>query len=295
MKTYDSKDLWQFLFLIRKSDTVSRLAPLILFLVVYSVGVIILELEVLHISENSWLKNLPAMHGLLSFVISLLLVFRTNTAYDRWWEGRKLWGSLVNNSRNFALKIDAMVPEEDLENRSFFKRLIPMYAFALKDHLQSQKTKYSLDDSEDGKKKLFAMDYNKHIPNQIAKQLFARVNLLYTEGKITGDQLIVLNGEVSCFTDICGACERILNTPIPYSYSAFIKKFIMLYILTLPWGYSFSLGYYAVPIVAFIFYVLASLELIAEEIEEPFGFDANDLPMDKISQNIEKHVGEILG
>jgi len=85
-----------------------------------------------------------------------------------------------------------------------------------------------------------------------------------------------------------------LNTPIPYSYSAFIKKFIMLYILTLPWGYSFSLGYYAVPIVAFIFYVLASLELIAEEIEEPFGFDANDLPMDKISQNIEKHVGEIL-
>jgi putative membrane protein len=67
-----------------------------------------------------------------------------------------------------------------------------------------------------------------------------------------------------------------------------------LYILTLPWGYPFSLGYFAAPIVAIIFYVLASLELIAEEIEEPFGTDANDLPMDKISQNIEKHVGEIL-
>ncbi|WP_026955055.1 bestrophin family protein [Algoriphagus vanfongensis] len=294
MKTYESKDLWQFLFVVRRSDTLSKLAPLIFFLVCYTVGVVALELEVLHVSQDSWLRNLPAMHSLLSFVISLLLVFRTNTAYDRWWEGRKLWGSLVNNSRNFAIKIDAMVPNEDAESRQFFRRLIPMYAFALKDHLRSKKTKYSLDDSEGSNKKLFEMDYNKHIPNQIAKQLFGKVNQLHLEGKINGDQLIVLNGEVSSFTDICGACERILNTPIPYSYSAFIKKFIMLYILTLPWGYSFSLGYFAAPIVAFIFYVLASLELIAEEIEEPFGTDANDLPMDKISQNIEKHVGEIL-
>lgn len=96
------------------------------------------------------------------------------------------------------------------------------------------------------------------------------------------------------FTDICGGCERIKNTPIPFSYSAFIKKFIFIYVLTIPIGWVFSLGYYLVLIVPFILYVLASLELIAEEIEDPFGLDANDLPVDTICNNIEKHVEEIL-
>lgn len=138
------------------------------------------------------------------------------------------------------------------------------------------------------------IDTRKHVPNQVAGLMMQRINTLYRNGKITGDQLIVLNGELSSFTDICGACERIKNTPIPYSYSAFIKKFIFIYVMTLPFGYVFSLGYYVAPIVAFVFYVLASLELVAEEIEDPFGFDANDLPMDKMSANIRKHVGEIL-
>ena len=293
MKTYESKDLAQFLFVIRKSDTLSRLAPLIIFFMAYSAGIAYLELEYFQLPADSWLRNLPIMHTLLSFVISMLLVFRTNTAYDRWWEGRKLWGSLVNNSRNFAIKLDAVLSPKDSENRNFFRKAIPLYAFVLKDHLQSQKTKYSLDDSRDSKSEIISMDFSKHVPNQVAKQMFARLHQLHISGQISGDQLIILNGEVSSFTDICGACERILNTPIPYSYSAFIKKFIMLYTLTLPIGYSFTLGYLAAPIVGFVFYVLASLELIAEEIEEPFGTDANDLPMDKMSENIDRHVGEI--
>ena len=121
-----------------------------------------------------------------------------------------------------------------------------------------------------------------------------KINELYIAKKITGDQLIILNAEIQSFTEVCGACERIKNTPIPYSYSAFIKKFIFFYVMTLPFGYSFSLGYYVAPVVVFIFYVLASLELIAEEIEDPFGSDVNDLPTKKISENIKKHVEELL-
>ena len=124
--------------------------------------------------------------------------------------------------------------------------------------------------------------------------LYQKIQDLFEQGKISGDQLLVLNQELISFTNICGACERIKNTPIPYSYSAFIKKFIFFYIMTLPFGYVFSLGYYVIPVVVFIFYVLASLELIAEEIEDPFGYDANDLPTDKIAANIKKHVEEIL-
>ncbi len=294
MKVYNNKDWFQFLFVIRRSDTLSRLAPLILLIIGYSIAITYLELEYFRLSDESWMRNLPIMHSLLSFVISMLLVFRTNTAYDRWWEGRKLWGTLVNSSRNLAIKIHSIVPREDLDSRLFFRKIIPMYAAALKDHLQSRQTQFSLDERKDRFEDMITMDYEKHIPNQIAKQLYAKVNQLYQQGIISGDQLIVLNGELVSFTDICGACERILNTPIPYSYSAFIKKFIMFYVLTLPLGYSFSLGYWAAPIVGFIFYVLASLELIAEEIEEPFGSDSNDLPMEKMAENIDRHVGEIL-
>jgi len=148
---------------------------------------------------------------------------------------------------------------------------------------------------EDSKHPLLKqIDNNKHVPNQVALLMMKHIQQLYKEGKINGDQLIVLNGELQSFTDICGACERIKNTPIPFSYSVFIKKFIFFYIMTLPIGYVFSLGYYVVPVVALIFYVLASLELIAEEIEDPFGGDANDVPTEKIALNIHKHVAEIL-
>lgn len=293
MKVYNTKDWAQFVFLISKSDTLFKLAPMISFILLYSLGVAYLEIHYFEVKEGSWVKNLPQMHSLLSFVISMLLVFRTNTAYDRWWEGRKLWGQLVNTSRNLGIKLAGILDTKEEENRRFFRRTIPLYSFALKDHLQSKVTEYSLDQGT-GDDLPAQLDVEKHVPNQIAKVLFGRINMLYGEGKITGDQLIILNGEVTSLTDICGACERIKNTPIPYSYSSFIKKFIMLYTLTLPIGYAYMLGYFAAPIVAFVFYVLASLELIAEEIEEPFGDDENDLPMEKMSENIQRHVAEVL-
>lgn len=245
-----------------------------------------LEVEYWQLSEKSYVKNITLMHGMLGFVISLLLVFRTNTAYDRWWEGRRMWGSLVNNSRNLAMKLAVMLPEEE---RPFFKKIIPNYATVLHEHLTNIETGQQLFDGLD-----LEIDHHTHKPNQLAKIMFDKINTLYISKKITGDQLIVLNAELLSFTDICGACERIKNTPIPYSYSAFLKKFIFFYVMTLPFGYAFSLGYYVVPVVIFIFYVLASLELIAEEIEDPFGGDENDLPTAKIASNIRKHVEELL-
>ncbi|HEY0298205.1 MAG TPA: bestrophin family ion channel [Arachidicoccus sp.] len=292
MKAYNPKDWYKILFFIQKADTIVRLFPFLIFIALYSMGIAYVEIYWLKLDDESWMSSFPVMHSLLGFVLSLLLVFRTNTAYDRWWEGRKLWGSLVNNSRNFAMKINAMLDENDFENKLFFKETIPLYAFALKDHLQSESTRLSLDHLDHPE--LDKIDHEKHVPNQIASLMISKTQDLYREGKITGDQLIVLNGEVSSFTDICGACERIKNTPIPFSYSSFIKKFILIYVLTLPFGYVFQLGYWIAPIITFVFYVLASLELIAEEIEEPFGHDQNDLPMDKMAINIKRHVGELL-
>jgi ion channel-forming bestrophin family protein len=285
MIQYNPKDWITFIFRFHKSDTFRKLIPMMLFIGAYTGGVGYLELEYWKLSEQNHLSNITVMHNMLGFVISLLLVFRTNTAYDRWWEGRKLWGALVNNSRNLAMKLSVILKEE--HDRTYFKKLIPGYASILSKHLTDKETSLQLYEG-------IELDHHKHRPNQIAKMMYQKIDDLHEQYKISGDQLIYLNTELQSFTDICGACERIKNTPIPYSYSAFIKKFIFFYIMTLPFGYVFSLGYYAIPVVIFIFYVLASLELIAEEIEDPFGFDANDLPIEKISANIKKHVEEII-
>lgn len=293
MIDYNPKDWFAFIFRFHKADTFRKLAWMIVAIATYAGVVAFLEREVFQLSDKSYVKNIPLMHGMLGFVISLLLVFRTNTAYDRWWEGRKLWGSLVNNSRNLAIKLSAILPMEEKDTRNYFRKLIPAYAFALHNHLRHQNTRQELFDEDEHGHILSQIDTSKHVPNQLASMLFKKINELHKSGKISGDELIVLNNEFQSFTDICGACERIKNTPIPFSYSVFLKKFIFFYVMTLPFGYVFSLGYYTIAVVAFIFYVLASLELIAEEIEDPFGGDANDVPTDKIAKNIHKHIDEI--
>lgn len=287
MVSYNTKDWFTFIFRFHKADTFRTLFPIMVAIGIYAALIGFAEVEYWKVSEKSYVKNITIMHGMLGFVISLLLVFRTNTAYDRWWEARKLWGSLVNNSRNLSIKLAVILDDE--KDKSLFRKMIPNYASILHKHLNNTDTAKQLFDDVD-----LEIDHHKHKPNQVAKKMFAKINELYIDKKITGDQLIILNAEIQSFTEICGACERIKNTPIPYSYSAFIKKFIFFYVMTLPFGYSFSLGHYVVPVVVFIFYVLASLELIAEEIEDPFGGDENDLPTHKIAENIKKHVEELL-
>ena len=121
-----------------------------------------------------------------------------------------------------------------------------------------------------------------HKPNIITTLMYKRVNGLYRSGGLTGDHFFILDKELKSFSDILGACERIRNTPIPYSYSMFMKKFIFTFTITLPFAFIPSFEYLTVPIVLMLFYILVSIELIAEEIEDPFGKDINDLPTDEL-------------
>ena len=295
MISYNPKEWFTFIFKFHKADTFRKLLPLMLGIGAYSGVIAFLELEYWQLSDNSRVRNIPVMHNLLGFAISMLLVFRTNTAYDRWWEGRRLWGSLVNNSRNLALKLSAFLSKDETAQRTFFSKIIPAFAFTLHNHLHSEKIRVELFEEDNEHRHLIkTIDTTKHIPNQVALLIMQHVQHIYKENKITGEQLILLNNELMSFTDICGACERIKNTPIPFSYSVFIKKFIFIYIMTLPFGYVFSLGYLVIPVVVFVFYVLASLELIAEEIEDPFGGDANDVPTEKLAGNIQRTINDIL-
>lgn len=292
MVGHDPKKWFSLPFKFHRSDTLRRLFPWILGVCVYSAFVAWLELEYWDLGPDSKVRNISSMHTLLGFVISFVLVFRTNTAYDRWWEGRRLWGMLVNNSRNLAMKLAAILPEND-SHRAFFRKIIPAYASALKNHLRSEDTRIEMFDdlTPEMQEKL---DLEKHIPNQVAALMYRQIEELRQTNLLSDQQVLYLNPELQSFTDICGGCERIRNTPIPYSYSVFIKKFVTVYILTLPFGFVFTLGYYVIPMVGLVFYFLTSLELIAEEIEEPFGGDEDDLPLGRISRSISSHIDELI-
>lgn len=289
MVDYNPKEWFQFLITLNRADTVRKLMPVIIGIGIYSF-VVVYVIESIGLADNPHLKNFSLLHTLLSFVISMLLVFRTNTAYDRWWEGRKLWGSLLNNSRNLALKLHPLLEPEQTEARQFFQTMIPNFAYALKNHLRHDSAEKDFVPSSSFD--LHQLQLNEHVPQQIALAIFGRVHQLQRQGTLLPEHLIVLSTELQSLMDICGACERIRNTPIPYSYSSFIKKFIFTYCITLPLGYVSNLHFLVIPFVMFVFYVLASLEVIAEEIENPFGVDANDLPVDSICKTIRKSVSQ---
>ena len=112
MRVYNTKNFLKILVSLHKSDTMKILFPTMILMAIYSYGIQYLEVEYLHLTEKSKVRNVGLIHSLLGFVLSWLLVFRTNTAYDRWWEGRKLWGKLVNDTRNFAVKINIILEDD---------------------------------------------------------------------------------------------------------------------------------------------------------------------------------------
>ena len=286
MRVYDNKHWISVLLSMHKSDTLKTLGSGMIAMAVYAGIVAYLEIEYFKIDKDSSIRNISLIHTLLGFVLSMLLVFRTNTAYDRWWEGRKLLGKMVNDSRNLAIKLHAILPEDDKENRDFFKKYLCFFPHLLSRHLSKQSTKMELAQDQQHTE----VEQLPHPPNALIWRIRNQAQKLYREGVITGDQLIILDTQLSGFLDVCGGCERIKNTPIPYSYSSFTKKFIVIYVITLPIAYAMSIGYMMTFLTVFVFYVLMSLEVLAEEIEEPFNNEENDLPMELIAQNIERNI-----
>lgn len=270
MVKYDPKNWWGLIFQFHKSDTFRRLFWVILSLAIFSLGVAYLTHEEL---GDTKYEGTTVFHSLMGLVISLLLVFRTNTAYDRWWEGRRLWGQLVNDSRTISLKLDTFLPKSDLESRKVMAEMVGDFAFVLKEHLRNNKVsgKYPTD---------------VHQPNYVASCMLKKIVQWHREGKLTEMEYLSLINDFNTLQNIVGACERIKNTPIPYSYSLFIKKFIFIYIISMPFALVMEFHYFIALIVPLVFYVFASLELIAEGIEDPFSTDSDDLPTDQIAKNI---------
>ncbi len=234
----------------------------------------------------------PMIFSFLGIVLSILLVFRTNSAYDRWWEGRKQWGALVNHCRNLAIEIDRAFPEEDADSRQYLAGRISNFCVALRDHLREGTKVEELEGLDEHERAVYGRA--RHVPNHIASEIVGRIQKVYRAGGFTGEDQLNLHVHTRALVDILGACERIKKTPIPFSYAVHIKVFILVYGLLLPFALVAMFGLWAVLVVMFVFFAFLGLELMAEEIEGPFGLDCNDLPTGVIASTIRENVFELL-
>lgn len=226
------------------------------------------------------------LHAVVAFLLGAMLSFRTNTAYDRWWEARKLWGQLVNRCRGFALKVRTLAGLA-LPERQEVARLVAGFAFAMRDHLRSgaaalREIPGFADEAADPR----------HVPVHLSLRLYDRLRSWRASGRLDGFAFEALDREAAQLMDVLGGCERIRNTPLVHSHRVSIHHLIVVYLLVLPWTLENELWAPALAFLAAGF--VLGVELIADDIEDPFGTELDDLPLDGICLGIERVVREIL-
>lgn len=243
-----------------------------------------------------WPVYLPVLVSIIpNIVLGLMLVFRTNTAYERYWEGRKLWGNLINSTRNLARQIWVTVQEkspQDTQAKQEILQMLAAFAVAMKLHLRNEPVNEELQAllPEICYQKLKLMN---NPPLEIAFWISDFLQTKFQEGKINVYQLNGMQELVSFLVNCLGGCERILKTPIPLAYAIHLKQLLLLYCFTLPFQIVEQLDFWTGPMVALVSFTLLGIEEIGLEIENPFGSDFNDLPLDTICQTIQKNIQDI--
>lgn len=288
---------WRLVFKYKGSElprTKYRIAGVV------AVAIVVTILEKLH----GWHANLkPLPFTLIGVALGVFLGFRNNASYDRWWEGRKLWGAAVNTARTFARQILTLVGPRDSEGvdpaalaalrKELVYRVIA-WAHALRLALRDDDAAADLrpflpaDEIEQ-----LQLESNK--PYAITQGTAERLREAWRRGWIDSLHLPVLEQSMTGLTDIQGGCERIKTTPIPFSYTTLIHRITAGYCYSLPFGIVADIGIYTPFAVILVSYAFFGLDVVGDEIEMPFGMDPNDLPLRAISRTIEINLRQRLG
>lgn len=229
---------------------------------------------------------------IFNLVLGLLIVFRTNTSYDRFWEGRKAWGALVVNIRNLARELQIGVNDASTEKRDVI-RLLSAFAIATKLHLRGE-------DLNDELKALLTPDQaeqlttSKHRPLDIAFWIRRYLQQQLEAGHATDALVANASAMLNSLMEGVSSCERIITTPIPIAYRVFLKRLILIYCIGLPFRTVPELTWWSIPIMAVVSFLLLGVEEVGRELENPFGCNANDLPLDDICSTIVGNVESIL-
>ncbi|NJO75846.1 MAG: hypothetical protein HC833_20055 [Leptolyngbyaceae cyanobacterium RM1_406_9] len=230
-----------------------------------------------------------------NLVLGLLLVFRTNSAYDRYWEGRKAWGQLVFNIRNLAREIKFAIaapePANELEKQTAL-RLLEAFALATKHHLRQEPVASEVFDWVPQTQRLKLEGCN-NCPLEITLWLSDYLQRQFRHSRLDSMRLVALNGMLSSMVEGLTSCERILRTPIPIAYAIYLKRLILIYCVGLPFHVVEEIGWLTGISVVIVSFILFGVDQIGDDIENPFGHDANDLPLDLICDTVRTSVNQV--
>ncbi|AFY36613.1 hypothetical protein Lepto7376_0168 [[Leptolyngbya] sp. PCC 7376] len=224
----------------------------------------------------------------LNLILGLLLVFRTNTAYERFWEGRKAWDEIIANICNLLRELHAaeLLQPENSKPRSVMMGWLVALAIATKSHLRQD---FQVEQFE---QVLAIAEFEKITKSAHAPMLILQWLNISAQKQLSIPEKISIQEKFAALTNGITTCERIFNTPLPFAYTIFLRKFILLYCFFLPFGLVETLLWGTIPITLLVAFVLFGVEAIAEEIEDPFGKDENDLPLEELCQMITKEARE---
>lgn len=284
---------FEFAFKI-KGSVAPIILPRVLIFTGFAVAVSIFH----HYEPQISLKMLGDLTNNVVFnlVLGLLLVFRTNTAYDRYWEGRKAWGTLVVNIRNLSRLMQIAIASPESEAQQQKERSIKhlnAFAIATKRHLRNEAIENDLDEilsAED----ITKLRNSKHIPLELTLWLSDYLQKQVQSDRIDTNYFVTMNNSINALVEGLTSCERILRTPLPLAYCVYLKRLILIYCLGLPFRLVMELDWLAAIAVGLVSFILLGVEQIGSEIENPFGHDANDLPIDALCESITSNVEQTL-
>ncbi len=231
-----------------------------------------------------------------NLVLGLLMVFRTNTAYSRYWEGRQIWGTIVINSLNLGRKIRLLVLDKepvDVDNKAAAVKLLSAFSVATKLQLRRLPVNSELETLLTPLQYLEIKDA-KSPPLRIALWIGDYLKQQQNQNRITIFELISMNTELDNMVEGFIGCERILTTPVPLAYTIYLKRVLLIYCLILPLQLVYNLNWWTAPIVAVISFILLGVEEIGNQIENPFGLEPNDLPVDQICTKLVTNLEDLM-
>jgi len=282
---------WFRMLFVWKGSVLPKVLPRLILLLILSVGIVYFKGKLF---EYKIPLN-PAPFTLFGIALALFLGFRNNASYDRFWEARKIWGALLNDTRSLARQALTMsgYPQDSKETSIFINYLIA-FTYALKHQLRHTDATADL---QRGLEPSLAkqLQYVKYKPIILMKEMGAWVQKARETGKIDTILQSAFDDNLNKLSEIVGGCERIASTPIPYSYRVLLHRTVYIYCFLLPFGFVDSLGWMTPVIVTFIAYTFVALEAIADEIEEPFGIEPNDMALNGMCHVIENTLLEMAG
>lgn len=286
----EKKSQWFEIALQTKGSVISAIYKRVLLSGIFGVLVSILYHFKIPVSQPILSTVIP------SIVLGLLLVFRTNTAYDRFWEGRKSWGAIVNTTRNLARQIWISVDEKELKDKDHkiaALNLLVAFGVATKLHLRGEPVNSDLEALIPANKytKLKMMN---NPPLDISIWIGDYLQEQYQRHCINNYQCANMQELLNILVDNLGTCERILKTPMPLAYAIHLKQLLLLYCFLLPFQIVDDLHWWTGLISALVSFTLLGIEAIGLEIENPFGYDANDLPLDTICKVMKRNIDDLI-